>query len=311
MKASVCCKTLEFQRFLMAHSHSCSSASVKNLRLAFFLNLGFTVIELVGGALTNSMAILADALHDLGDCIGLGMAWYLQKVSTRSRDETYSYGYGRFSLLSALINSVVLITGSLIIILVSIPRIMEPEPVHVQGMFYLALLGVLVNGIGFLRLHYSQSTLNERIVKWHLLEDILGWVAVLVLSVVLYFWDLPVLDSLFSLGFSIFILFNVFRHLRTTLGVFLQSIPDNVDMEVIEGEVKAVEGVLDVHDTHLWSLDGRYHVFTIHIVVSNKLQESDREVLKGTIKSLLLKQDIQHVTLELEREGETCELLHC
>jgi len=279
--------------------------------LAFFLNLGFTLIELVGGVLTNSMAILADALHDLGDCIGLGLSWYMQKVSTRRRDENFSYGYGRFSLLSALINSIVLITGSLLIILISIPRVLDPEPVQAEGMFYLALLGVLVNGIGFLKLHYSESSLNERVVKWHLLEDVLGWIVVLVLSIVLRFWDFPILDPLFSLGFSIFILINVFRHLKTSLSVFLQSIPDNIDMDAIEAEVKALDGVLDVHDTHLWSLDGSYHVFTIHIVVSRELKEAQQVTLKASVKSLLLEKDIQHVTLEIEREGETCDLLHC
>ena len=161
------------------HNHHRRGQSTKNLKVAFFLNLSFTVIEFIGGLITGSMAIMSDALHDLGDSISIGLSWYFQNLSEKKRDNTFSYGYKRFSLLGAIINAVVLLVGSVIIISKAAPAIMNPSQVNEKGMLYIAIFGVVVNGAAVLRLRKG-SSINERVISLHLLEDVLGWVAVLI-----------------------------------------------------------------------------------------------------------------------------------
>ena len=179
------------------HHHHDHSHDTGNIKVAFFLNLSFTIIEIIGGLMTNSMAILADALHDLGDSLSLGISWFLEKVSEKKPDETFTFGYARFSLLAAFINSMVLIVGSTIILYHVIPRLLNPEPVEASGMLLLSILGIVMNGLAVLRLKKG-SSMNEKVVTWHLMEDILGWVVVLVASIVLMFVDWPIICLLYT-----------------------------------------------------------------------------------------------------------------
>lgn len=293
----------------MAHAHLHDhqhSRAYKNVRLVFFINLIFTIVEIVGGVLTNSVAILSDAMHDFSDTVSLGISWYMEKLAHKGRDTRFTFGYKRFSLLAALISGVVLLSGSLAIFWTAIPRLFNPEPVHAQGMLWLALLGVAVNGIAAVRL-YGGKTHHEGMLSLHLLEDAFGWVAVLVISIVMMLVDFPLLDPLLSLAITAWMLVNAGRRLRGTLRVFLQSIPDNIAIDALENEILSIPGVKDVHDTHVWSMDGEYHVFSSHVVVAPDLHGPQLLTLKNTIKTNLLAHDIQHATLELESEGEICE----
>lgn len=206
------------------HNHNHESSDSR-IGWAFFLNLGFTIVEFIGGWLTNSTAIMADAVHDLGDSLSIGLAWILSKIAHKQANDTYSYGYQRFSLLGALVNGAVLIGGSIWVLSEAIPRLSDPEMPHAQGMIVLAIFGIAVNGFAAYKLSHGKS-LNERVLNWHLLEDVLGWVAVLLVAVVLSFVDLPVLDPLLSIGFTLFILFNVTKTLIDTIKIFLQATPD-------------------------------------------------------------------------------------
>lgn len=241
----------------MSHNHQ-HYQNEKNIRLAFFLNLGFALLEAVGGYFTNSIAIMADAVHDIGDSVTLFISWRLEKISDRSGDERYSYGYKRYSLLSALIGSIILIVGVVLVIYESIKRIQDPQPTNARGMLWLSLIGITVNGAAALRAGKGKN-LNSRIIYWHLLEDALGWVAVLIASIVLLFRDIPILDPILSMVISGFILFNVIRNLSQTINLFLQGVPDGVDVRKIEAAVLADDKVEGVHHTHIWSLDGEHH----------------------------------------------------
>lgn len=226
-----------------SHNHNNESRTgVTRLRMVFFLNLLFALVEIAGSFLTNSVAILSDALHDLGDSLSLGLAWYFQKLSSRQRDKLFSFGYMRFSVLGALINSMVLIIGSVFIISKAIPRIFNPETVHVQGMFYFALIGITINGIAAWRLKKGHSV-NEKVISIHLLEDILGWAAVLVASIVMMFYDVPLLDPLLSLIITIYILWNVLKNLKSTLRIFLQGTPEETAVADIEKQLLAINEV--------------------------------------------------------------------
>lgn len=284
------------------HAHGDESRAIG---IAFFLNLAFALVELVGGLLTNSVAILADALHDLGDSLALGLGWYLARVARREADGAYSYGYRRFSLLGALLSSLVLVAGAVLVLVEAVPRLWSPQMPHAQGMFALALLGVAVNGFAAWRLRRS-GTLNARAIGWHLLEDVLGWLAVLVVSVVLMFVDWPVLDPLLSILFTLFILRHVLRTLRETVGVFLQATPASGMLDEVVARLRADPEVAQVHHAHLWSLDGERHVFTAHLAVVRELDATAVRALKARVEALLAPWGFAHTTVELEQPGEPC-----
>lgn len=287
------------------HDHHHGDDESRAIGVAFFLNLAFTVVELVGGLLTNSVAILADALHDLGDSLALGLGWYLARVARRGADASFSYGYQRFSLLGALINSLVLVAGSVFILVEAVPRLWAPEMPHAEGMFLLALLGVAVNGFAAWRLKRS-GTLNAQAMGWHLLEDMLGWIAVLVVSVVLMFVDWPVLDPLLSVVFTAFILINVLRTLRATVGVFLQAVPAGARVADVDAALRAEAEVAAVHHGRLWTLDGEQHVFTAHVVAARLLDAAEMAALKLRLEQRLAPFGFAHTTIEIELPGENC-----
>lgn len=286
------------------HVHGITS----NLKIAFFLNLTFTVIEFIGGAITNSMAILSDAVHDLGDTFAIGSALFLERYSEKGRSKRFTFGYKRFSPLAALINSVILMAGSIIIIYESIPRLLDPEPVNAKGMLLLAILGVAINGLAVLRLKKGKDSLNQRTVMLHLLEDVLGWVAVLIGSIIMYFTDISIIDPLLSLGIAAYILWNTLRNLKSILSVFLQATPDNVDIENIDQQLGKIPGVISVHDTHVWSLDGNYHILTTHLVLNENKSLQEIASIRASSNEVLKNNHIEHATIQCEYEGEVCEL---
>ncbi len=292
------------------HGHHHHHGDVKNIKTAFFLNLLFTVIEIVGGFYTNSIAILSDALHDLGDSLSLGLAWYFQKLSKKSRDQQFSYGYKRFSLLAAIINSLVLVVGSVFILMEAIPRLFDPVQPDVTGMILLAVLGVIFNGAAVLRLTKGES-MNERVAMLHLLEDVFGWVAILIGSVVMYFFDLPIIDPILSVGISLFILFNVYRNLRQSLKIVLQAIPLDVDQDAVLDYLNSLEEVNEAHDLHIWSMDGEYNVLTTHLVLEQNLPVAELQTLKKKIRAGLHDLGIEHTTLEFELKDEDCVYEDC
>lgn len=289
----------------MSHDHS--NDSTGDLRLAFFLNLSFTIIEIAGGIWTNSLAILSDAIHDLGDSLSLGMAWYLETYAQKDKDKKYSYGYRRYSLLSALINTVVLIVGSVFILSRAVTRLFNPEPVDAKGMILFAVLGIMVNGLAMLRLRGGKS-LNAQVVAWHLIEDVLGWVAVLIMSIVLLFTDLYILDPIFSILITSFVLYNVIKNLRKTLALFLQAVPENMDLEMIENRLLAIDNVCSSHHTHIWSMDGEHHVLTTHLVVEEDTSQDEVLCIKEDINQLSNEMDFLHTTVEIEYGEEKCSM---
>ncbi len=290
----------------MAHAHA-TYHSGKNLRLAFFLNLGFTLLEFFGGLYTNSVAILSDALHDLGDSLSLGLAWCLDGKAKHGATEQFTYGYRRFSLLGALINGLVLVAGSVVIVTEAIRRIQSPEPADARGMVLFALIGIAVNGYAAWKVHRGKS-INEKMVSWHLLEDVLGWVAVLMVAIVLLFQDIQWLDPALSLAITLFILFNVLKRLRDTVFVFLQGKPTGVDLETIKNRILNLDRVGSLHHTHLWTLDGEHHVFSTHIKLKDISRFEEIIDVKKQIKDLLRDYNFSHYTIETELEEEWCDL---
>lgn len=289
----------------MSHDHHHHSSG-KHLRLAFILNLSFTIIEIIGGFLSNSVAILSDAVHDLGDSISLGLAWYLDKKSKQHPDQKYTFGYARFSLLGALINSVVLILGTIFVAREAIERIIHPEAADPDSMIWFAILGVTINGYAAWKVNKGQS-LNEKVISWHLLEDVLGWVAVLIAAIVLKFKYIPWLDPALSIAIMLYILYGVAKRLRETIHLFLQGVPKNIDIEGIKNEIHAIDGIASTHHTHIWSLEGEHHVFSAHVKLEGNLKLDEILIIKQKVKHILKQKGFEHYTLETEIEGEKCD----
>jgi len=285
------------------------NSPVKNIITAFALNLSFAVIELIGGLLTNSVAILSDALHDFGDSLSLGVAYYLQKKSEKKGDKFYSYGYKRFSLLGSIFISVVLLVSSVFIIEESIRRIITPQETNAQGMFILAILGIIVNGAAVLRMHKGKSH-NERAVTLHMMEDLLGWFAVLAASFIMIFIDVPIIDPILSIAITVWVLFNVYRNLKETFRIMLQEVPKDIDINKIEKELLKIDGVKSIHDLHIWTLDGEKHIMTVHIVSGLPLDSETVKRLKYEVRKSIQKLNINHITVEIEGENESGDCLY-
>lgn len=273
-----------------------------NIKVAFFLNFGFTIIEIIGGIMINSIAIISDAVHDLGDSLSLGLAWYLGQYSEKESNQNYTYGYRRYSLLAALINTTVLIIGSFIIFFNAIPRLFDPQETNATGMIGFAILGIIVNGAAVLKTKSGQS-LNEKVVSWHLLEDVLGWIAVLVVGIVMSFKDIPILDPILSIAITCYILYNVIINFKKTISLFLQTVPEEIDLNSIIKKFEEIDNVISSHHTHVWSLDSEHNVLTTHLVVDKQITIEELIKIKEQAKNEIKDLNMEHVTIEIDFKG--------
>ncbi len=277
----------------------------KNILIAFILNLSFSVFEIIGGFFTGSVAIISDALHDTGDALSIGIAYFLEKKSRKHADEKYTYGYGRYSVLGGLITTVILLTGSVFVISNSIRKIINPSDINADGMIIFAIIGVIVNFAATLFTRHGDS-LNQKAVNLHMLEDVLGWAVVLVGSIVIKFTGFVLIDPIMSMAVAVFILINSLKNLKDILNIFLEKTPENIDIAEITEHISKIEGVKNVHHIHVRSLDSNVNLASMHIVTNE-----DSAKIKEKVRAELKEHGIAHATLELEGENEACENHHC
>ena len=278
----------------------------RNILIAFLLNLGFSVFEFFGGIFTGSVAILSDAVHDLGDALGIGVSWFLEHKSRRQADSTYTYGYARFSVLGSVFTCGILLLGSVGVIVSAVGRLMNPVPIHYDGMILFAVVGVAVNLTAAFVTREGES-LNQKAVNLHMLEDVLTWVVVLIGAVVMRFTDLSVLDPLVSIAVAVYIFIHAIGHLRAAVDIFLEKVPDGYAVEDIKTRVEAIEGVTDAHHIHIRSIDGYTHAASLHVV-------SERTDAVAAVTAVLNEIGIPHVTVQVEREvcpQTACGLVEC
>ncbi len=311
----------------MEHQHEehHHSEDKNGLTLAFWLNLIFAIIEVLGGIVTNSTAIIADAFHDFIDAIAIGIAVLFEKISGKKRSSNFSYGYKRFSLLSALGLSLFLLVGAVFMIISGIESFIQPKEVNSIGMLWLAILGVSINGFAFIKIkngseehhhhvhnhsHVHSHNHNSKAIMLHLLEDVLGWVAVLVGALVIYFTGWNWIDGLLTIAIAAFISYNATKNLIGTLKIMLQAVPENVNIENLTTELNKIEGVVSIHDFHIWSLDGSYNVASLHAVLESKDNGSENKIYT-TILDLFNKYNIQHPTVQTEMNTKNCRFVNC
>ena len=277
----------------------------KNILIAFILNSIFSIFELAGGFFTGSVAIMSDSLHDLGDAISIGLSYFLEKKSKKQPDEKYTFGYLRYSVLGSVFTTLILLLGSLLVIINAVTKIIHPVAIKYNGMMIFAVFGVIVNLCAAIMTKEGDS-LNQKAVNLHMLEDTLGWIIVLIGAVIMRFTNIAIIDPLMSIGVSVFIIINAIKNLKEALSLFLEKKPRGVNLEEIKKHVMKIQGVLDVHHVHLWSMDGNNNYATMHIVTNEFAHD-----IKEKIRQELKEHGICHVTLELETENEKCDEICC
>lgn len=272
----------------------------KNILIAFLLNLSFSIFEFFGGIFTGSVAISSDALHDLGDALSIGLSYILEKISKKKADKKYTYGYIKYSIIGSIITTTILLVGGVLVIYNSVIRIFNPMPINYNGMLIFALIGMIVNIVAS---YYTKDgdSLNQKSVNLHMLEDVLGWIVVLVASIIMKYTNINIIDPILSIIVSLYIFYNAQKNMKEVLNIFLEKTPKNIDIDQVEEKVLKVKGVLGIHHIHARSIDGYTNFATLHVIV--KKYNSN---IKHEVKEELEKLGICHSTIELEEENEKC-----
>lgn len=274
--------------------------SENKILVALALNLAFSLFEFLGGLFCGSVAILSDALHDFGDALGIGVSYGFERKSKRQPDEQYTYGYARYSVIGSVVTTMILLTGSVFVIFNAVERILHPSQIHYNSMIIFAVSGAVINVVAAFFTHGGES-LNQKAVNLHLVEDVLGWVVVLIGAVVMKFTDFLLIDPILSIGVALFILVHALHTLMDAVNLFLEKAPRNVSVGHVKEALLSLDEVEDVHHIHLWSMDGISHYATLHIVT-----DGEPHRIKEEARAILKEHRILHSTLELERIGEHC-----
>lgn len=269
--------------------------------LAFFLNLTYAIVEFIAGGVFGSSAVLADSVHDLGDAIAIGISAFLESISNREEDSHYTLGYKRFSLLGAMITAVILMTGSVLVILENIAKIFHPQPVNDEGILWLGIIAITINVLASLVIRKGQ-TKNESILSLHFLEDTLGWVAVILMAIVLRFTDWYILDPLLSLVISFFILSKALPRFWSTLKIFLDAVPEGVDIQKIKTDLAELDHVASINQLNLWTMDGLEKNAIVHVCLK---EMEHMETCKESIRIFLKDCGFQNITIEVDANLES------
>ena len=269
--------------------------------LAFFLNLTYAIVEFIAGGVFGSSAVLADSVHDLGDAIAIGISAFLESISNREEDSHYTLGYKRFSLLGAMVTAVILMTGSVLVILENIAKIFHPQPVNDEGILWLGIIAITINVLASLVIRKGQ-TKNESILSLHFLEDTLGWVPVILMAIVLRFTDWYILDPLLSLAISFFILSKALPRFWSTLKIFLDAVPEGVDIQKIKTDLAELDHVASINQLNLWTMDGLEKNAIVHVCLK---EMEHMETCKESIRIFLKNCGFQNITIEVDADLES------
>ncbi len=291
------------------HHHHHGQGSDKKILTAFFLNLFFVFVEIFGGFFTNSFAILSDAVHDLGDCVAIGFAYFMEKLSKKAPDEKYTYGYRRYSLLSAAATSVLLVVSSIFVVCGSVMRLDEPQEVKGGWMLLVAIFGVIINGTAVFVTHKGTGA-NERAVSLHMLEDVLGWVAVLIGSVLIYLFKWYFVDGILSLCIAGFLLIHSVINIKNVFAILLEKTPEGFDVKGYRDSLYMIEGVQDIHHLHIWSLDEERIMASLHVRLCEGSDITDYARVKKEVEEQSKERGIGHLTVQIDINGQ-CEHENC
>lgn len=265
----------------------------KNILIAFVLNIVFSIFELFGGAATGSIALISDAVHDFADGISIGISWLLEKKSSKRPDEKFTYGYGRYSVVGSAMISLLLLLSSLFVVYNALCRMIEPKEINYNAMIPLAVIGVCVNFAAAYVTHGGSGSLNQKAVNLHMLEDVFGWLVVLLGAIVMRVTDFALLDPILSVGIAVFIFIHAWKNMKEALDIFFEKVPAGMNLDAIKGEILGIGGVSEVCSIHLWSMDGQHNIGVLSVVT-----DGEQEEIKDNIRKLLDEYGIGYSTIE-------------
>jgi cobalt-zinc-cadmium efflux system protein len=285
------------------HSHLREAAkqTTTRLSLSLFLTLAFVFIEVGAGYFANSLALLTDAAHNLTDVIALGLSWFAVRLTTQPANAQRTYGYHRAGILVALLNSTTLVLISIGIFYEAYKRFVSPPEVQSGVLIGVGLIAVVINLVTALLVHRgSESDLNLRSAFVHLMGDVISTVGAVIAGIIIYFTDANWLDPFVSVLIGFLILYNAWGILRETIDILLESTPRDVDLKKMVSEINEVDGVLGVHDLHVWSLTQNLRTMSAHILTAD-ISVSAGAQIQGRINELVYhRYNIAHATLQLE-----------
>ncbi len=283
------------------HDHDHYKEAKKSILYGIVLNSIFTVIELVGGILSNSLALLSDTIHDFSDSVALGISYYANQKAQSSPTKTMTFGYRRTTILAAFINSTILMALTFFLFYRAYLRILNPEPVNGKMVFVIAIFGIITNGIiAFKMLRGKDKDLNIKSVFWHITEDFLGWVGVLIAGAIIYFTGAYIIDPIISILIGLIVIYSAWGIVKESANIILEGVPEGLNVQEIGTEIKNIQNVNDAHDIHVWSLGTDYNALSAHVVISNMTVDQSHEVLNKINTMLKEKFSIEHTTIEFE-----------
>lgn len=281
----------------------------ENIKIAFLLNLAFSIVEAIGGILTNSISIISDSLHNLGDSITIGINYIFEKKSKKLPNKEYSYGYLRYTMLGSLIASFILLVGSVIIIYNVVPRLIKPLSVNYDAMIIFGIFGLLINLYATIKIMRSKD--KDKKINTHMIEDTVIWLFILTGSICIKVFDLVIIDPILSLLIAVYILYQVYKYMKNIYNIFMEKVPKNVKIDEIKKDIESNENIDNVHHIHIWSMDGVNNYMTAHIHLNKILNEEEIIKTKNDVKNKLKENKINHITLEVEYFNEKCDSSNC
>lgn len=281
----------------------------ENIKIAFLLNLAFSIVEAIGGILTNSISIISDSLHNLGDSITIGINYIFEKKSKKLPNKEYSYGYLRYTMLGSLIASFILLVGSVIIIYNVVPRLIKPLSVNYDAMIIFGIFGLLINLYATIKIMRSKD--KDKKINTHMIEDTVIWLFILTGSICIKMFGLVIIDPILSLLIAVYILYQVYKYMKNIYNIFMEKVPKNVKIDEIKKDIESNENIDNVHHIHIWSMDGVNNYMTAHIHLNKILNEEEIIKTKNDVKNKLKEDKINHITLEVEYFNEKCDSSNC
>lgn len=281
----------------MSHAHDHDEAP---FGLGLVLNSVFTVFEFIVGLVTGSLALIADATHNLTDSLTLIISYIAQRVGKRSPSKTKSYGYGRATIVAALLNAGILVAVAVFIAFEAIKRLQEPHEVQGLVVASVAFVGILINGYIAWQFRKRKHDLNARSAYTNMLYDTLSSVGALVAGLVMAVTGWSALDSIVGLGIAGMLLIATFKIIAEAIHVLLEGVPRDVDVGAIEKRLRVLKYVNEVDDMHVWGISSDYNALSCHIVIDEKDIARSREVVEDAKTILANDFNIQHSTLEIE-----------
>lgn len=281
-----------------SHYHS-SNGTNKKIVGVFFLNVIIAIVELIAGVVSGSTTLISNFLHDFGDSVVMLLTYFFEKKSLKQRDDIYTYGYRRFSVLGAFINLFVLFVGSILIINFAVHTLFIEKIINEKIVIFISIVGLIVNLIAYIMFKNKKGITEEKIAL-NFKIDIISLLIILIANIVIWITKIYMIDSLLSIVFGIWILKEVFTNFKEIFYILMQAKPDDVDIEKVMDYLLSIDIIEDIHDLHIWSLDGEDYILSMHLVVSDSTTQEETLVLKENVKIGLEKFGLNHSTIETE-----------